>query len=395
MLKMNVDKIFYRSIFKNLFADTCEVQYWDGEAEIYGEGQVRFKIVFHELIPKADIVKDPALAFGDAYMNGKMDIEGPVQEVMESIYNNQDSFFNKGSSYPRLHKILPNNPKRSKSNVQHHYDLGNDFYSLWLDDTMTYSCAYFKSPDNTLFLAQKNKTEHILKKLSLSEGQTLLDIGCGWGDLIITAAKKYKVKAMGITLSAEQLYKVKERIAAEKLDELVEVELADYRELGKRIFDRVVSIGMLEHVGKNHLPEYFSTVNKLLQNKGVSIVHSITSIKEGDVNSWIDKYIFPGGYVPALKEIIEHLAEEDFSLLDVESLRRHYGRTLEHWARNFENALPEIRKTKDENFVRMWRLYLNACAASFNCGNIDVHQFLFTKGINNFLPWTREHMYKD
>ncbi|HWQ89744.1 MAG TPA: cyclopropane-fatty-acyl-phospholipid synthase family protein [Desulfitobacteriaceae bacterium] len=392
---MNVDKLFFRSIFKNLFSDTCEIQYWDGETEIYGEGPVRFKIAFHESIPKADVVKDPSLVFGEAYMNGKMDIEGSVQEVMESIYNKQDSLINKSSSYPRIQKILPNNLKRSKSNVQHHYDLGNDFYSLWLDDTMTYSCAYFKSPDNTLFQAQKNKTEYILKKLSLNKGQTLLDIGCGWGDLIITAAKKYKVKAMGITLSAEQLYKVKERIAEEKLDDLVEVELADYRELGKRIFDRVVSVGMLEHVGKNHLTEYFSTVKKLLQDKGVSMVHSITSIKEGDVNNWIEKYIFPGGYIPAFKEIVEQLAAEDFSLLDVESLRRHYGRTLEHWARNYENALPEIRKTKDENFIRMWRLYLNSCAATFNCGNIDVHQFLFTKGINNFLPWTRENIYKD
>jgi cyclopropane-fatty-acyl-phospholipid synthase len=392
---MDVDKIFFRSILKNLFSETCEIRYWDGESEIYGEGPVKFKIIFQEPIPKAEIIKDPSLAFGEAFMNGTISIEGPMQEALASIYNNQGSFINKSSSYARISKILPNTPKRSKANVQHHYDLGNDFYRLWLDETMTYSCGYFIPPEDSLFQAQKNKVEYILKKLSPTEGQTLLDIGCGWGELIITAAKKYKVKALGITLSAEQMYKVKERIAREKLADLVEVELADYRELGKRVFDRVVSVGMLEHVGKIHLQEYFATVKKLLQNKGLSLVHSITSIQEGSVNSWIEKYIFPGGYIPAFKEISGKIGDEDFSLLDVESLRRHYGRTLEHWACNFEDALPEIRKTKDEIFIRMWRLYLNSCAAAFNCGHIDVHQFLFTKGINNSLPWTRDYMYRD
>jgi cyclopropane-fatty-acyl-phospholipid synthase len=390
---MNVDKLFFRSLLKNLFSDPCEVQYWDGESEFYGEGEARFKIILNEPIPKAEIIKDPVLAFGEGYMSNKLDIEGNLQEVIESIFNNKESFLNKKS--PVIKKILPNTLKRSKSNVQHHYDLGNDFYRLWLDETMTYSCGYFKAPDNTLAQAQRNKVDHILKKLFLFQGQTLLDIGCGWGELIIAAAKKYQVKAMGITLSTEQFYKVKERIAEEKLNDMVEVELADYRELGKRVFDRVLSVGMLEHVGKNHFGEYFSEVNKLLRNKGVSMVHTITGITEGDVNSWIEKYIFPGGYIPTIKEIAEKMEEEEFYILDVESLRRHYGRTLEHWAGNFEEALPEIRKTKDNTFIRMWRLYLNSCAASFNCGDIDVHQLLFAKGINNSLPWTREYMYND
>ncbi len=391
---MNIDKVFHRSVFKNLFSNPCEVQFWDGESEIYGEGEVKFKIVLNEPIPKLDIIKDPFLAFGEGYMKNKMDIEGNVQEVIESIYNNQDSFLHKSSQYSKIRKVIPNTPKKSKGNVQHHYDLGNDFYRLWLDETMTYSCGYFESQDNSLYEAQKNKVEHILKKLSLGAGQTLLDIGCGWGQLIITAAKKYKVKVLGITLSLEQLNKVRERIANENLEDMVEVELADYRELGKRKFDRVLSVGMLEHVGKNHLEEYFLTVKKLLTDNGISLLHSITSFEEKTINNWIDKYIFPGGYLPTVKELIEKMGNEQFKILDVESLRRHYGRTLEHWARNFEDALPEIRKTKDESFVRMWRLYLNSCAASFNCGNVDIHQFLFVKGINNSLPWTREYIYK-
>ncbi|MPM23761.1 Cyclopropane-fatty-acyl-phospholipid synthase [bioreactor metagenome] len=258
---------------------------------------------------------------------------------------------------------------------------------------MTYSCGYFKSTCDSLNDAQKNKTSHILRKLNLNKSQTLLDIGCGWGELILTAAKEYNVKAMGITLSSEQFNKVKERIRAEGLENLVEVELLDYREIKNKKFDRIVSVGMIEHVGKELLPEYFSKVKNLLDEDGISLLHCITGINGDGVNSWINKYIFPGGYIPTIKELITYMSDEEFYLLDVESLRRHYGKTLEHWSRNFENALPEVMKRYDEKFIRMWRLYLNGCAASFNSGNIDIHQFLFTKGVNNHLPWTREYIY--
>jgi cyclopropane-fatty-acyl-phospholipid synthase len=290
--------------------------------------------------------------------------------------------------------MATNNIKNSRKNIEFHYDIGNDFYKLWLDDTMTYSCGYFKSKNDSLTQAQRNKVEHILEKLNLKEGETLLDIGCGWGELIISAAKKYKVKAMGITLSSEQLNKVNERIKKEGLEDLVAVQIVDYRELKNRTFDKIVSVGMLEHVGQDHLGEYFSAVKNLLNDNGVSLLHCITATDVGGNNTWINKYIFPGGYIPAVKELINFMSDEEFNLIDAENLRLHYGRTLEHWAENFEKALPEIRKTKDETFIRMWRLYLNACAASFNCGNISIHQFLFNKGVNNDLPWTRDYMYK-
>jgi cyclopropane-fatty-acyl-phospholipid synthase len=389
-----VDKLFYKTMIKDLFTDTCTVKFWDGEEVIYGEGESRFTLILNEPIPKADIIADPSLAVGEAYMNKKLDIEGDVQMAIESMYKNVDSVLLNNGIYTKMIKKITNNIKKSKQNVQHHYDIGNDFYKLWLDDTMTYSCGYFQSDDDTLTEAQKNKVNHILKKLALKEGQTLLDIGCGWGELIISAAKNYKVKALGITLSLEQLAEVKKKIKAEGLQDLVEVELVDYRELKNRKFDRIASVGMIEHVGQDHLHEYFSTVNNLLNEGGVSLLHCITGIKEGGTDSWMDKYIFPGGHIPAIKELIYHISEEQFYLLDVESLRRHYGRTLEKWARNFENALPIIKQTKDETFIRMWRLYLNSCAASFNCGYIDVHQLLFSKDINNDLPWSRKYIYQ-
>ncbi len=387
------DKIFYKTLFKNLFADTFELKLWDGSEEVYGEGEPKFKIIFNEPIPKADIINDPSIAFGEGYMTKKLDIEGSIQDVIESLYKNKDSFLG-NEKYASLIKIVKNNIKTSKKNIEFHYDVGNDFYKLWLDDTMTYSCGYFKSQNDSLTDAQKNKVDHILKKLNLKEGETLLDIGCGWGELIITAAKKYNVKAMGVTLSTQQFEKVKQRIESEGLNDLVEVELTDYREIKNRKFDRIVSVGMLEHVGKDNLQEYFSTISELLNKNGVSLLHCITNITDSGTNSWINKYIFPGGYVPSIQELVNYMSKKNFNIIDVESLRLHYGKTLECWASNFENAMSEIEKMKDETFIRMWRMYLNSCAASFNCGNINLHQFLFTKGVNNELPWTREYMYK-
>lgn len=392
---MDMNKAFYKSLFKNLFSDSCDVQYWDGEIEHLGTDKSKFKLIFNEVIHKSDIVRDPFMAFGEGYMNKKIDIEGGVQEVIESLYNNSESFLNNTNEFSKLKKIFTNNIKRSKENIQHHYDIGNDFYKLWLDETMTYSCGYFRNADDSLNAAQKNKVQHILRKLNIGQGQTLLDIGCGWGELIITAAKQYGVKALGITLSSEQYEKVKERIEIEGLNDLVKVELIDYRELKNKKFDRVVSVGMVEHVGKEHLHEYFSAVSELLEEGGLSMLHCITGRNENPVNSWIDKYIFPGGYIPSLRELVSEITSKDLYLIDLESFRRHYAMTLECWARNFESAMPKIEKMKDEIFIRMWRLYLNACAAAFNCGSIDIHQFLFTKGINNELPLTREYMYKD
>ena len=388
------DKIFFKTLFKNLFSDTFELQLWDQSTEIYGDGKPKFKIIFYEPIPKADIIKDPSLAFGEAYMEHKFDVEGSIEDVVESLYNNKDSFLGGRNSNSVLVNAIKNNLKNSKKNIEFHYDIGNDFYKLWLDDTMTYSCGYFKSEDDSLTAAQKNKVDHILKKLNLKEGETLLDIGCGWGELIITAAKKYKVKATGVTLSSQQFEKVNRRIENEGLIDLVNVKLTDYREIKDIKFDKIVSVGMLEHVGKENLKEYFSAINKMLKEKGISLLHCITNTCDEGTNSWINKYIFPGGYVPSVQELVACISEDNFNLIDVENLRMHYAKTLECWYKNFQNAMPEIKKMKDKAFIRMWTLYLNACAASFKSGNINLHQFLFSKGVNNNLPWTRDYMYK-
>ncbi|EMA6343746.1 class I SAM-dependent methyltransferase [Bacillus cytotoxicus] len=387
-----VEEMFYRKILENLFSDPIEVTLWDGKTVQYGEGEPLFQITFHKPLSKKELAKDPSIAFGEAYMNGDIELKGDLEKAIESIYKSQESFL--GNSKLQYFTSKWNfSKKKNKEDITHHYDIGNDFYKLWLDDTMTYSCAYFQHPDDSLTTAQHNKVNHILKKLNLRKGDTLLDIGCGWGELITAAAKQYGVKAMGVTLSEEQYAKTTERIKQEGLTDLVEVALLDYRDITNRKFDKIVSVGMIEHVGKDRITEYFHTVNRLLTDGGVSVLHCITSPTDGATNGWIEKYIFPGGYVPAVSELITNITNQKMFLVDVESLRRHYGKTLEHWAKNFENALDEIRKTKDERFIRMWRLYLNACAASFYTGNIDLHQFVFTKGINDDIPWTRAYMY--
>ena len=241
-----------------------------------------------------------------------------------------------------------------------------------------------------------NKINHILKKLNLSEGLTLLDIGCGWGGLLIEAAKQYKVKGLGITLSQEQYKKFKERIKKENLEDLLEVRMMDYRELEKSglSFDRIVSVGMLEHVGRSNYDLFFENINAVLKKGGLFLLHYISGLKESEGDAWIKKYIFPGGVIPSFREIIEISADYNYHTIDVESLRLHYTKTLLHWAKNFDDNIDEVKKMFDEKFIRMWRMYLYSCAASFNNGVIDLHQILFVKGVNNNLPMTREYMYK-
>ncbi len=390
---IHITKTFYKNLLKRLLQVTCTIRFWDGEEVTLGDGPSKFTIVFYEPLSISEVISNPSVTLGEAYMHKKLDVEGNIRDVIEALYNNPNSFLRYKGKLSKLVRPINNSLKNSKENASYHYDIGNDFYALWLDKTMTYSCGYFKTSEDTLEQAQINKVDHILKKLHLKKGNTLLDIGCGWGQLIITAAKKYQVHALGVTLSTEQMEKAKQRIKEEGLEDLVEVQLQDYRQIKNQKFDRIVSVGMIEHVGKDYLHEYFSVVNDLLTEGGLSLLHCITSLKGGS-NRWIDKYIFPGGYLPSVTELITHMTEEAFHLIDLESLRRHYCRTLEHWADNFEQAMDKITRMKEEDFIRMWRLYLNACAASFHTGNIDIHQFVFSKGLADDLPWTRDYIYQ-
>ncbi|ASY51350.1 MAG: class I SAM-dependent methyltransferase [Clostridium perfringens] len=394
---MEINKNIVKSIAEHLSDRPFDLEYWDGEIIKYGEGEPEFKLIIKNFPSKKELLSDPSVALGEAYMKGDIDIEGDLQKFFESIIRNKDSFMNKNTVFRLASKIKAPSLIKSKKDIAHHYDIGNDFYSLWLDKTMSYSCGYFKNPTDTLYDAQMNKIHHILKKLNLKEGEHLLDIGCGWGYLIIEAAKLYKVKALGITLSEEQFKKAKERIKQEGLEDLVDVQLMDYRNLEKSNleFDRIVSVGMAEHVGHANLPLFFKNVDSVLKESGLFLLHNITNLVETEGNKWITTYIFPGGYLPTLREELNIAADINFRTLDVESLRLHYMKTLEEWCKNFMNHLDEERDMFDDEFLRMWHLYLATCAAAFHYWDIDIHQILFSKGINNTLPMTRKYLYED
>lgn len=355
-----------------------------------GEGTPTFTVNFRKMIPMKELMKSTSLALGEAYMNGDLEIEGDIYQALDHFLGQMGKFSTDEGALKKL-MFSATTKKNQKKEVSSHYDIGNDFYKLWLDETMSYSCGYFCHDDDTLLQAQENKVDYILKKLYLQEGMTLLDIGCGWGYLLIEAARKYKVHGIGITLSEEQFKESEKRIREEGLEDLLTVKLMDYRDLPKlkQQFDRVVSVGMLEHVGRDNYQLFLDSVHKIMKPGGLFLLHFISALEEHPGDPWIKKYIFPGGVVPSLREILSYAAEDKFHTLDVENLRMHYNRTLLCWEKNYREHIDEVRKQFDEKFVRMWDLYLSACAATFHNGIIDLHQVLMSNGINNDLPAVR------
>ncbi|KRM56476.1 SAM-dependent methyltransferase [Lacticaseibacillus sharpeae] len=393
-----LEKTLYAKMFASSFKDiTVTVNYWDGTTETYGDGKVDATITFKKAIPVKELTKNASLALGEAYQQGDIEVEGagrPLQKLLTAAYESADSFMRNS----KLMRIIPkqsHSERASKKDIQKHYDVGNDFYRLWLDPTMTYSCAYFEHDDDTLAKAQMHKVHHILRKLDPQPGRTLLDIGCGWGTLMLTAAKEYNLHVAGITLSQEQFDFVQNKIKEEHLEDQAEIFLCDYRELKHEPFDYVTSVGMFEHVGEENLGLYFKDVARFMKNDGTALIHGITRQQGGATNAWLTKYIFPGGYVPGLTENLGHIIDAGLQVNDLEPLRRHYQRTTEMWDDNFNAVRDQVQDMMGEEFTRMWDLYLQACAASFESGNIDVIQYLLNKGASGkTLPMTREYMYK-
>ncbi|MEN6462636.1 MAG: cyclopropane-fatty-acyl-phospholipid synthase family protein [Syntrophomonas sp.] len=385
-----------RNLCNYIESGSFNIVYWDGTEEKYGEGDPFFKLIICDRSIIGRLVKNPDLVFCEAFVDGLIELEGNIDQVIRLIHLNKN-LINKYAIGKAVQKVTSSLRKPSiqkqKKNIEHHYDLGNDFFALWLDPTMSYSCAYFQTPQDSLEQAQMQKIDHTLKKLQLQPGETLLDIGSGWGWLIIRAAQKYGVKSTGITLSEEQYCKTKERIEELQLSHLVDVLLMDYRKLAgtDKKFDKIVSVGMFEHVSQAGMPLYMAAIRDMLKPGGLSLLHTITHKTEGPVNPWIEKYIFPGGYIPSLRETIWLLPEYDFNLLDVECLRMHYAMTLDRWADNFEKKIDLVRQKYDERFIRIWRMYLHSCAASFRYSGLSIHQLLFSKELNNNLPLTRDY----
>jgi cyclopropane-fatty-acyl-phospholipid synthase len=369
---------------------------WDGELIGYGCSHKTTLVIKSPRVP-VELFTKGFLGFGEAYMAGDLEVEGDLQELLRLglIVN----FDEKAFSFRQKMRLLPSclrtiaTIRGSRKNIAHHYDLAPEFYSLFLDETLTYSCGYFTTEHDSLEQAQRQKYDHIARKLQLGLADTLVDIGCGWAGMLLHAAGKYGTSGVGITLSNNQHQYACRRIEELGLGGRIEVKFRDYRQLTGN-FDKFVSIGMFEHVGKRFIPVFMRRVAGLLKKGGTGLLHTIAKDVESPGDAWIARYIFPGGYVPTLPETIREMGRAGLCVLDVEGLRMHYGRTLDCWISNFETNIGRIRTMFDERFVRMWRLYLNASSAGFKYGTTRLYQILFSNGLNNHLPMTREYVYR-
>jgi cyclopropane-fatty-acyl-phospholipid synthase len=291
------------------------------------------------------------------------------------------------------HRRIANTFDKAKSNIHHHYDIGNDFYRLWLDQAeMQYTCAYFPDPSMTLEQAQLAKLHHVCRKLELQADDNVVEAGCGWGGLALFMARHYGVKVTAYNISREQVAHARARAESEGLSDRVEYVLDDYRNI-RGEYDAFVSVGMLEHVGKKDFTTLGQVIARCLKPEGRGLIHSIGRNRPEPMNAWIERRVFPGAYPPSLMEMMGIFEPNDLSVIDVENLRLHYSLTLQHWAKRYEQHCEEITAMMDEPFVRTWRLYLAGSIAAFNVGNLQLYQVVFARQQNNQLPWSRAHLY--
>ena len=346
------------------------------------------------------ILFDPDLQFGEAYVDeGLVQETGDLYDLLDLLWTNVlDATGEGGSPWSVLRKLSRtvaqfNLQERAARNVAHHYDIGNDLYRLFLDEDMQYSCAYFPDADTSLEDAQRLKKDHIARKLGLKSGEKVLDLGCGWGGLALHLAKTADIDVLGVTLSREQFGLAQERARAAGLDKRVTFRLEDYRNLDGT-FDKIVSVGMFEHVGVPHYQEYFDWIAGHLAETGSALVHTIGRRPgPGATNPWIARHIFPGGYIPALSEILPAIEKSGLVLLDIEVLRLHYAETLKAWRERFLSRADEARSLYDDRFVRMWDFYLASSEASFRHGFHNVYQILVGHR-QDAIPLTRDYMYR-
>jgi|TARA_Y100001970_G_scaffold666_1_gene759 cyclopropane-fatty-acyl-phospholipid synthase len=395
---MNLNK-FCQNLFKEdgfILVDANSKEYTIGKPK--KQNPIRIKILDKSLHYKLLLLPD--LYFGEAYSDGSLVIEnGTLTDFLDIAMKN----IGRGETNIFAHIIKKIRGKysfltnfnlisKSKSNVAHHYDISEKLYDLFLDNNRQYSCAYFKNENDSLETAQTNKINHIIKKLNLKPNQKVLDIGSGWGTLAIEIAKKSQCEVLGITLSKNQLDYSNNKVKELNLENQVSFKLMDYREIDEK-FDRIVSVGMFEHVGRKFYSKYFNKVSNLLNNNGLALIHTIGSISSPrDPHPWITKYIFPGGYTPSLSEVLRPIENSGLIVSDIEVLRMHYAYTLRHWKERFLGKKEEVLNMFDEKFFRMWEFYLTGCEMAFKWGDQVVFQLQLSKELTT-APTTRDYIY--
>lgn len=383
------------------------VTLWNGSTVALGD-EPRVDLRLKDATSARYFLKPSMSTLGEAFVEGHIDVDGDIRDIIavaEHLSRAGDEEQGRG----KLPSWLARHTRKSdRKAIEYHYDVSNEFYSAWLDPRMVYSCAYFRSGDEDLATAQVQKLDHVCRKLMLSPGQTLLDIGCGWGAMAIHAASRYGVKAVGVTLSTNQFELARERVREAGLEDRVEIRLQDYRDIpGDATFDRISSIGMFEHVGLKNLRGYFDTVHRLLVPGGIALNHGITSADTDNrsvglgAGDFIDRYVFPDGELPHVSLAIRELSEAGLELTDAESLRRHYAKTLGFWSERFEQQIERLSALAGEKRARIWRVYLAGCAHGFAHGWINIYQLQAIKprnganGAESPLPLSRGYIYAD
>jgi cyclopropane-fatty-acyl-phospholipid synthase len=395
----------WTSGIRSKFNLPLRVELWNGAHVDLSSDQPRVKI----RVPNPGGLRyllTPSLGnLGEAYVEGALEIEGRAADMIQ-VGSALAETTGKPARTSRIANaamrlVSPHTREKDAEAIRYHYDVSNEFYSLFLDPAMVYSCAYFENGDEDLATAQQKKVDHILTKIGVQPGQTLLDIGCGWGALVIRAAGKFGARCVGVTLSERQCELARKRVAEAGLQDRIEIRLQDYRDVDGQ-FDRITSVGMFEHVGVDHLPEYFERINKLLAPGGVVMNHGITTTDVEQRNSphgsgeFIDKYVFPHGELAHLSTVIRTMQEGGLEVRDVENLRRHYARTCALWTENFENNADRIRATCDPKTFRIWHVYLAGCAYGFAHDWISLYQIVCGKAGDtpDLMPWSRKYMYR-
>lgn len=387
------DRWLVKQITTKLGPDSpVRVSLWDEPDVAPRDGTVRARILDRKALWQ--VVVRPDLHFGDLYSAGRIEVRGDLLTLLLEAYRFTDGHRGLRGVIAHGRKLAPD-LSDSKRNIHHHYDIGNEFYKLWLDrEALQYTCAYFADPEMTIEQAQQAKMHHVCRKLQLKAGERVVEAGGGWGGFALFMAKNYGVRVRSFNISKEQVAHSRAWAKELGLDGLVEFVEDDYRNL-TGTYDAFVSIGMLEHVGKGNYKDLGALMSRALTPEGRGLVHSIGRDAPALMNAWIDKRIFPGAYPPTLREMMDMFEPNALSVLDVENIRLHYAKTLEWWLQRYEENVDAVREMFDETFVRAWRLYLVGSIAAFLAGKLQLFQVLYARTGSKNVPWTRAHVYRD
>ena len=390
-----IDKFLLTRMLVAIGNPPVQIVLWNGQEVSNHKWSTVTQVFIRDRGALLKLIADPELYFGELYSAQRIEVQGSLLDFVEAVYR----VWPLHSTIKKSKKLLPqfydagrSSVSEAHRNIHRHYDIGNDFYKFWLDERMLYTCAYFPNQDTSLEDAQLAKMDYVCRKLRLCPGEKVVEVGCGWGALAMYMAKHYGVTVTAYNISKEQIAYARHRAHIEGLDNQVEFIEDDYRNV-RGEFDAFVSVGMLEHVGTNHYLELGAVIDRSLKNNGRGLIHSIGLNYPRTMDKWTECHIFPGACPPSLAQMMQIFEPFDFSVLDVENLRRHYAETLRQWLQRYEKHVDQVAKMFDEEFVRAWRLYLTGSLIAFDTGGMQLFQVIFTRAGHNQIPWTRQYLY--